>query len=126
MFKDREKKEYYGRYLFTLDWAHPDPNTLDTTFSEKPDQHKCGHVIELDDGNFAIQPNNRVRVFDPSFAVKADKELLLERKINEKIWTVEDTPKWMTEDSMNYHYDYKKINKEKSNEKRGDGSNGFN
>lgn len=107
MFFDRHKNKHYGTYLFTLDWAHPDSNVLNTGFSEKPDQHKCGHVIRLDGGNYAIQPNNRVRVFDPSFAVKADQPFLLERKINEKIWTVEDTPKWMTEDSLNYHYEFK-------------------
>jgi hypothetical protein len=53
-----------GRYLFTLDWSEGDFNELDFGYASKPDQHKCGHVIQLDNGNFAIQPNNRMRVFD--------------------------------------------------------------
>ena len=53
-------------------------------------------------GNYAIQPNNRVRVFDSSFTVKH--ELLIERKTNSHIYTVEDNPKWITEDSDRYDY----------------------
>ena len=104
----RSGKEYTGNYLFTLDWAHSDYNELNFGFSEHPDQHKAGHVIKLDNGNFAIQPNNRIRVFDPSFATKPD-ELLLERKINSHIYTVENIPKWITEDSNNYEYKIKEI-----------------
>jgi hypothetical protein len=88
--------------MFTLDWAHSDYNEVNVGFSEEPDQHKSGHVIALDNGNYAIQPNNRVRVFDPSFTVKH--ELLIERKTNSRIYTVEDNPKWITEDSDRYDY----------------------
>jgi hypothetical protein len=56
----KDKKFYYGEYLFTIDWAHPESNILDTEHSEIPDQHKCGHVLALDNGNYAIQPNNRI------------------------------------------------------------------
>ena len=108
-FVSRDREEYYGKYLFTLDWAHSDPNTIDTTYSESPTQSKCGHVIELDNGNYAIQPNNRVQTFDPSFTVKSElyPDKLVQRKINTHLWTVEDHPKWITEDSENYHYKYK-------------------
>lgn len=102
-YTGRSGSKYSGRYLFTLDWAHSDYNEINVGFSEEPDQHKSGHVIELDNGNYAIQPNNRVRVFDPSFTVK--KDIVLERKTNGQIYTVEDNPKWITED--NDRYDYK-------------------
>ena len=62
---DRTKTKIPGKYLFTLDWHNPDSNRLDDGYSENPGQHKCGHVIERDDGNFAIQPNNRVLLFEP-------------------------------------------------------------
>jgi hypothetical protein len=56
----KNKKFYHGEYLFTIDWAHPESNIVDTEHSEIPDQHKCGHVLALDNGNYAIQPNNRI------------------------------------------------------------------
>ena len=91
-YKDRSKNTISGKYLFTLDWHNPDSNRLDDGYSETPNEHKCGHVIEREDGNFAIQPNNRVRVFEPSFANK--KDLVVQRVINEYVWDVEDMEKW--------------------------------
>jgi len=91
-----------GKYLFTLDWHAPDDNILNTGFSQNPGQHKCGHVILRDDGNFAIQPNNRVRLFDPSFTTKSG--TLIERKINTRQWDVEDALKWRTSDDDRYEY----------------------
>ena len=35
-------------------------------------EHKCAHIIALDDGNFAAQPNNRCIWDIPSFTVKDD------------------------------------------------------
>lgn len=107
-FLSRNNKEYFGTYLFTLDWAHSDYNEINFGFSENPDQHKCGHVIKLDNGNFAIQPNNRIRVFDPNFATKQG-QTVIERKVNTHIWTAENSPKWITEDTDNYEYGVNKI-----------------
>ena len=90
-YKDRQKNVIQGKYLFTLDWHNPDSNRLDDGYSETPNEHKCGHVIQRDDGNFAIQPNNRVRVFEPSFANK--KDLVIGRIINDRVWDVEDEEK---------------------------------
>ena len=30
----KDKKEYFGEYLFTIDWCHPESNILDTEHSE--------------------------------------------------------------------------------------------
>ena len=102
----RSGEKVFGDYMFTLDWASGHANTLDTGFSEAPGQHKCGHVIRLDNGNFAIQPNNRILVHDPSFTVKSG-EMVIQRKLNSRIWTSELCPKWITEDTDNYHYGIK-------------------
>jgi len=91
-----------GKYLFTLDWHAPDDNTTNLGFSTNPGQHKCGHVIIRDDGNFAIQPNNRVRLYDPSYTTK--KTNLIHRLINTQQWDVEDAAKWVTSDDDSYHY----------------------
>jgi hypothetical protein len=91
-----------GKYLFTLDWHAPDDNLINTGYSVSPGQHKCGHVILRNDGNFAIQPNNRVRMWDPSYTTK--KENLIVRIINTNQWDVEDADKWRTSDDDSYHY----------------------
>jgi len=90
-YRDRNRNVVTGKYLFTLDWHNPESNRLDDGYSETPNEHKCGHVIQRDDGNFAIQPNNRVRVFEPSFANK--KDLVIGRIINDRVWDVEDEEK---------------------------------
>ena len=54
----KDKKWHPGKYLFTVDFAHPEPNILDTDHSEIPHEHKCAHVLALNDGNYAAQPNN--------------------------------------------------------------------
>jgi hypothetical protein len=99
---DRTKTSVPGTYLFTLDWHNPETNILDDGYSENPGQHKCGHVIQRDDGNFAIQPNNRVRLKEPSFVTK--KDLVIQRLINTNKWDVESYDKWMLEDSNAYDY----------------------
>ena len=56
----KDKKFIHGEYLFTIDWAHPEPNILDTEHSEIPDQHKCAHILALDNG---IMQLNLIIVF---------------------------------------------------------------
>jgi len=101
-YMDRHGKFHKGTYLFTLDWSNGDFNELRFGFAEAPGQHKTGHVIQLENGNYAIQPNNRIRVFDPSFSVK--KEFVIERLLNNKTYSVETTSKFITEDSEKYFY----------------------
>jgi hypothetical protein len=80
-------------------------------FSEAPGQHKCGHFIQLDNGNFAIQPNNRIKIHDPSFCTKPNAQI--PRKIHTKIWTSESNWKWILEDNENYEYNIEKREHEK-------------
>lgn len=102
-YTDRHRRDHVGQYLFTLDWHAPDGNVLNTGYSQIPGQHKCGHVIALEDGNYAIQPNNRVRVFDPAFTVKG--KPVIKRLINTHKYSVEDSGKWVTSDDDAYDYD---------------------
>jgi len=101
---DRNKQWRTGNYLFTLDWSNEDKNIIDTGFSEVPGQHKCGHVIKLDDGNFAIQPNNRVRLFEPSFVTKPGANVI-DRKLGSTDWSVENTAKWVLSDDDSFNYE---------------------
>jgi len=106
LYTDRSSNEKQGKYLFTLDWLQADSNIINTGFSEIPGQHKCGHVIQLDNGNYAIQPNNRVRVFEPSFVTKWGTRVI-ERKLGTEYWSVENQPRWVLSDDDNYNYEIK-------------------
>jgi hypothetical protein len=105
----KNKKFYHGEYLFTIDWAHPESNIVDTEHSEIPDQHKCGHVIALDNGNYAIQPNNRILWNVPSFTTSTHRP---DYKVQTSSWNVENK-NWKTDDSddMFYKINAKKIKK---------------
>ena len=98
----KDKQWHYGKYLFTVDFAHPEPNILDTDHSEIPHEHKCAHVLALNDGNYAAQPNNRLIWDIPSFTVK---DQVPDWKVQTNYWNVEDTQQWRTEDTDNFFYE---------------------
>ena len=91
----KDKKFYSGEYLFTIDWAHPEPNILDVDHSEIPQEHKCGHFIALNNGNYAIQPNNRMLWHVGNFTTKDEwpdyKTQTSEWSVENKDWTADDT-----------------------------------
>jgi hypothetical protein len=99
-----DKKFYAGEYLFTIDWAHPEPNILDTEHSEIPQEHKCGHVLALDNGNYAIQPNNRILWNVPSFTTATHWP---DYKVQSSYWNVENKD-FISEDSDNMFYEINK------------------
>jgi len=98
----KDKKTYHGKYLFTIDFAHPESNILDTEHSEVPHEHKCAHILALENGNYAAQPNNRLIWSIPSFTVKDD---IPDWKVQTNEWNVEDESKWRTEDTDKYFYE---------------------
>ena len=99
----KDKKWHSGAYLFTVDWAHPESNIVDTDHSEIPHEHKCAHILALDDGNYAAQPNNRLIWNIPSFTVK--EEIPFDWKVQTSEWNVENTSKLKTEDTYNFFYE---------------------
>jgi len=101
-FFGKDKKTHPGAYLFTVDWAHPESNIVDTEHSEVPHEHKCAHILALEDGNYAAQPNNRIIWNIPSFTVKDE---VPDWKVQTSDWNVEDTGKWKTEDTDRFFYD---------------------
>ena len=101
-FIGKDKKWYYGNYLFTVDWSHPEGNIVDTDHSEIPHEHKCAHILALENGNYAAQPNNRLIWSIPSFTVRDD--IPFDWKVQTSEWNVEDSRKWKTEDSDNFFY----------------------
>jgi len=99
-----DKKFYAGEYLFTIDWAHPEPNIIDTEHSEIPQEHKCGHLLALDNGNYAIQPNNRILWNVPSFTTAS---YWPDYKVQTSYWNVENKD-FISEDSDKMFYEINK------------------
>jgi hypothetical protein len=99
-----DKNFYAGEYLFTIDWAHPEPNIIDTEHSEIPQEHKCGHVLALDNGNYAIQPNNRILWNVPSFTTSSSRP---DYKVQTSYWNVENKD-FISENSDKMFYEINK------------------
>jgi hypothetical protein len=116
-FVSRRREKYRGTYMFTLDWAHEDETMPNLGLSEYPSHHKCGHFIRMDNGNFAIQPNNRLTVHDPSFCTKPD-QLVIHRKYSSTQWSAERNWRWVTPDTDIMEYDHTDLAAGESNESR--------
>ena len=108
----KDRKWHTGSYLFKVDWAHPDSNIVDTDHSEVPQEHKCAHIMALDDGNYAAQPNNRILWHIPSFTVRNE---VPDWKVNHKVWSVEDSREWRTADTDKFFYDIEETKNDKKN-----------
>ena len=108
----KDRKWHTGSYLFTVDWAHPDSNIVDTDHSEVPQEHKCAHIMALDDGNYAAQPNNRILWHIPSFTVRNE---VPDWKVNHKVWSVEDSRESRTADTDKFFYDIEETKNDKKN-----------
>ena len=89
---------YLGRYMMTFDW-------YGNPYSDEPGEggYKTAHLIALDNGHFALQPNNRMRWWEPSFVTKPfDKPP--DYLTNTHVWHCETRHKWATPDDDKYFY----------------------
>lgn len=102
-FYAKNKQWYGGNYMFTVDYASPDPNIIDTTYSEWSEDHKSFNFIELDNGQYAAQPNNRTIFLDPA---SNPKELKFpDFNVCTKTYRVEQNAKWSLGDSNKVTYE---------------------
>lgn len=101
-FYGKDGKLHKGQYLFTLDTCNPDPRIPDFTFSETAEDHKSFNVLQLDNGQFALQPNNRCRFYDPAFNPKEMK--FPDFKVATRKYSVEQTAKWRLGDTDDVMY----------------------
>lgn len=90
-----EKRE--GIYLFTLDWSFENKAMLDANFSETP-EHKCGHLFQMDEGNYYIYPNNRIIWHDNAW-VKNPISKNPGYEIDSTVYSVENNRQMFTDDS---------------------------
>jgi len=91
-FFGKDKKMHPGEYLFTIDNCHSERSTLDQNFSEHDPEHKSFNILQLDNGQFAAQPNNRIIWRDSSLT--PDKLMTPDFKVCTQNYRVETEPKW--------------------------------
>jgi hypothetical protein len=109
-FYAKNKKFYNGNYMFTVDHSAPDFNVLDTGYAEWPEDHKSFNFIELDNGQYAAQPNNRCIFLD---AASNPPELKFpDFKVCTKKYVVEQNPKWFLGDTDTVMYETTKEKKQ--------------
>jgi hypothetical protein len=102
-FYAKDKQFHHGNYMFTVDNASPDLNIIDTSYSEWPEDHKSFNFIELNNGQYAAQPNNRCIFFD---AASNPKELKFpDFNVCTKKYVCETNPKWFLGDSDKVTYE---------------------
>ena len=99
----KDHKFHPGSYYATINWGANDPNT-DLTLAEDPLEHKSHHIILLDNGQIALQPNNRIKWSEPSFVTKPFPERP-DYMVNIDYYNCEGYEKWQTEDSDRMFYD---------------------
>jgi hypothetical protein len=90
-FLGKDKKWYHGRYMFTVDFC-ADEMSLDTGFTEQAEEHKSFNFIQLENGQFATQPNNRCLWYDQSLITPETK--FPDFQAAKTFWTVDGTRKW--------------------------------
>ena len=101
----KDKTWHYGTYMFTVDNVVSDANILDVSFTQIPSEHKSFNFIQLDNGQFAAQPNNRVIWLESSHVPAEPK--IPDFKVSTHVFSVEDKPKWRFGDSNHFFYEAK-------------------
>ena len=91
-----------GTYMFTLDNYHPDPDRVDYSTAEVPDEHKSFNCLELENGQYALYPNNRMRVYDNSLTPQKPK--MPDFKVSTKYYQVESGYEYRLGDTDEYFW----------------------
>ena len=101
IMKDKSKSP--GYYLFTIDSCSSDPNEVNVSWSETPNEHKSFNIIKLDNGQFAAQPNNRILWKHQSQTPSTDLKIPY-FKFSTKTWICENSDRWSAAGSTTFTY----------------------
>ena len=99
----KDRVLYDGEYMFTIDSCHSEPNELNVSLSETPNEHKSFNIIKLDNGQFAAQPNNRVLFYDQSLTPNGVNKP--DFKVSTREFFCENGAKWTAGDEDNFFYE---------------------
>lgn len=105
----KDKEYHQGQYLFTIDSCHSEPNEINTSLSETAEEHKSFNIIQLDNGQFAAQPNNRMKWYDQSLVPLETK--IPKFNVANTIYTVENNDKWSVGHTNKWAYKTKEEEK---------------
>jgi len=98
----RSHQVMHGTYLFTLDNYHESADEIDYSTSEIPEEHKSFNILELDNGQYAAYPNNRIRVYDNSLTPKQPKNP--DFKVSTQFYQVENGYSYRLGDTDEYYW----------------------
>ena len=99
----KDKSRAPGYYMFTIDSCSSDPNEVDVSWSETPNEHKSFNIIKLDNGQFAAQPNNRILWKHQSQTPSTDLKIPYFR-FSTKTWICENSDRWSAAGSTTFTY----------------------
>ena len=91
-----------GAYVSTLDNYHDDIDRIDYSTAETPAEHKSHNIIKLDNGQYALYPNNRMRIYDNSLTPTEPKTPFF--KVSTNVYDVERGHMTRYGDTDDYHY----------------------
>lgn len=99
----KDKTPIWGTYMMTFDWEN-------NSYSDTPQDYKNGHLIKLDNGHFAIQPNNRLAWRDSNFINDPlDLKNIPKYKVDKQIFVCENADRWTTNNTDSFYYEIKNI-----------------
>lgn len=100
----KDKSRALGYYLFTIDPCSSEPNEMDVSWAETPNEHKSFNIIKLDNGQFAAQPNNRIIWRNQSQTPTSDLKIPY-FKFSTKRWFCENQDRWSASKAVKFNYD---------------------
>jgi len=92
----------HGIYICTLDNYHASADEVDYSTSEIPAEHKSFNLLELDNGQYCLYPNNRMRVYDNSLTPKEPK--MPDFKVSTEYYQVENGFEYRLGDTDEYFW----------------------
>lgn len=98
----RSHKIVKAEYLFTLDNYHIHTDEIDSSTAEIPEEHKSFNCLKLENGQFALYPNNRMRVYDNSLTPKNPKQP--DFKVSTEFYQVENGFEYRLGDTEEYFW----------------------
>lgn len=99
----KDKSMHWATYMMTFDWEN-------NNFSLTPNDYKNAHLLKLDNGCFALQPNNRIFWKDSNFVTKPlDPKSTPKYKVDKEIFVCEKSDRWISEDTDCFYYDIIKV-----------------
>jgi hypothetical protein len=106
----KNKKLHKAKYLFTIDWCLGPQ--YQSGYGEMSAGHKCGHVFEGSEGQYFIQPNNRVLWMDGGAFISKNFDKKPDWKVFGQEFSCEHTgSRWISEsDEEMYFYEFKEKN----------------